>query len=163
MLVTGYCMRFQIDEAVEVLKRTPAALDALLRGHSSAWLNCRKDENSFSPMDVLGHLIFGEITDWIPRARIILECGQSRAFDPFDRRGFAQLIEGKSIAELLDQFAELRARNIEMLGTFALDREKLDLAGLHPELGSVTMRELLATWVVHDLGHIAQVDRKSVV
>ncbi|HEV2690726.1 MAG TPA: DinB family protein [Bryobacteraceae bacterium] len=152
-------MRFQIPEAIAILERTPRVVDALLRDQSSAWLDARIDPASFSPIDVLGHLIFGEITDWIPRVRIILECQQSRAFDPFDRRGFAPLIEGKPVDELLRQFAALRDKNIEALHTFALDDAKLDLPGTHPELGSVTLRQLLATWVVHDLNHIAQLMR----
>ena len=152
-------MQFQIPEAVQVLERTPAVMDALLRGQSPAWLNARIDPDSFTPVDVLGHLIFGELTDWIPRARIILEHRDSRPFDPFDRRGFAPLIENKPIAELLDQFAELRRKNVYFLHSFALDNAKLDLPGQHPGLGRVTMRQLLATWAVHDLNHIDQVLR----
>lgn len=152
-------MRFEIAEAVELLERTPRVLDAMLRGLSPVWLNARIDAGSFSPIDVLGHFIFGEMTDWIPRVRIILECQNSRAFDPFDRRGFSSLIENKSVADLLAQFADLRATNIKQLRSFALDETKLDLPGLHPELGSVTMRQLLATWVVHDLNHLNQVTR----
>lgn len=152
-------MRFLINEAVSVLERTPTVMDALLRDQSSAWLDSRIEPNAFSPRDVLGHLIFGEMTDWIPRARLILECQASRPFEPFDRRGFIPLIEGKSIDELLRQFSVLRNKNIETLKSLALDDQKLDLPGLHPELGGVTMRQLLATWVVHDLNHIAQVMR----
>lgn len=152
-------MQFQISEAVQILERTPAAMSAVLGGNSPVWLNCRIDASSFSPLDVLGHLIFGELTDWIPRARLILECGNTRAFDPFDRRGFAPLIEGKTIAELLSQFGELRRKNIAELLSFSLGDRELDLSGLHPQLGEVNMRQLLATWVVHDLGHMAQVMR----
>jgi hypothetical protein len=152
-------MRFQISEAVEVLERTPAVMDALLRGKSFAWLNCRIDPGAFSPIDVLGHLIFGEMTDWIPRTQIILEYQKSRPFEPFDRFGFAPMIQDKSIDELLRQFAELRGKSLEALHSFGLDDEKLDLPGLHPELGEVTLRQLLAAWVVHDLGHIAQLMR----
>jgi hypothetical protein len=152
-------MQFEIGEAVQILEQTPAVLDALLRGKSQAWLNCRLDPASFSPIDVLGHLIFAEMTDWIPRARIILEHQDSRAFDPFDRRGFGPLIEGKQVEELLGQFAGLRSASLETLQAFALNGEKLDLPGLHPELGGVTLRQLIATWVVHDLGHIAQLMR----
>lgn len=152
-------MRFEINEAVQALERTPAVLDALLRGKSSAWLNCRVNPTTFSPIDVLGHLIFAEMTDWIPRARIILEHQKSRAFDPFDRRGFGPLIQNKSIEQLLNEFARLRSQSLQTLQTLALDDDKLNLEGLHPELGSVTLRQLLATWVVHDLGHIAQLMR----
>lgn len=152
-------MQFEISEAVQILEETPAALNALLRGKSEAWLNCRLDPASFSPIDVLGHLIFGEMTDWIPRARMILDYQDSRAFEPFDRHGFGPLIEGKPVEELLGQFAGLRRANLETLRSFALNDEKLGLAGLHPELGGVTLRQLIATWVVHDLGHIAQLMR----
>jgi len=148
-----------MDEAVAILERTPTVMNALLRGQPAAWLGCRIEADSFSPIDVLGHLIFGEITDWIPRARTILEHGTSRAFEPFDRRGFVALIEGRTTDELLREFAELRAQNLEVLRSLALDEEKLDLRGLHPELGEVAMSQLLATWVAHDLGHIDQVMR----
>ena len=148
-----------MNEAIAILERTPAVMDALLRDQAPAWLNCRIDADAFSPIDVLGHLIFGEMTDWIPRARMILDHGTSRAFEPFDRRGFVPLIEGKPVGELLHQFGELRAKNMEALRALALDEERLDLRGLHPALGEVTMRELLATWVAHDLGHLDQVMR----
>jgi hypothetical protein len=134
-------------------------MEALLRDQSPAWLNARIDAGSFSPIDVLGHLIFGEMDDWIPRARRILEHQDARAFDPFDRRGFTSLIEGKGVGELLDQFAVLRRQNLETLRSLGLDEGKLDLPGLHPALGGVTMRQLLATWVVHDVNHINQVMR----
>lgn len=152
-------MEFDLKEAFDVLERTPDVLKSLLEGQSSRWLNCRIEPNSFSPIDVLGHLIYGEIADWIPRARIILECQDSRAFEPFDRLGGASIVKGKSVNSLLDQFADLREKNIEKLDEFDLAEPQLDLRGLHPELGPVTMRNLLATWVVHDLGHIAQLMR----
>src|ERR1700733_7509801 len=152
-------MQFRISEAVEVLERTPGVMDALLRGKSPAWLHCRKDPSSFSPLDVLGHLIHGEMTDWIPRIRIILECQDRRGFDPFDRFGFQFMIAGKTVEELLSEFAELRKRSLETLRELVVSEQQLGLSGLHPELGSVTMSNLLATWVVHDLGHIAQVVR----
>jgi hypothetical protein len=133
----------------------------VLRGRPEAWLNCRMGPETFSPVDVLGHLIFGEITDWMPRAEIILKCGESRTFDPFDRFGFASLIGDRSIDVLLAEFAELRAKNLVALEALGLDEGALDLTGMHPDpsLGRVTMRNLLATWVVHDLGHIAQIMR----
>jgi hypothetical protein len=154
-------MEFQLDQATEVLQRTPAVLDALLRGKSEAWLNCRIGPGTFSPVDVLGHLISGEMTDWMPRAEIILKCGEGRAFDPFDRFGFAPLLHGRSVDELLTQFAELRAKSLAALEALRLDDRALDLTGMHPDpaLGRVTMKNLLATWVVHDLGHIAQIMR----
>lgn len=152
-------MKLQLQDAMEALERTPAVLDSLLRGRSASWLECRERADAFSPTDVLGHLIFGEMTDWIPRARLILECRDSRPFDPFDRRGFAGLIAGKRVGELLDRFAGLRAANLQALRGFGLDESSLALPGLHPDLGKVTLGNLIATWAVHDLGHIAQIVR----
>lgn len=132
---------------------------ALLGGKSAAWLDCRPEPDAFSPLDVLGHLIFADMTDWIPRARIILERQNSRHFEPFDRRGFAPILEGRSVEELLDRFAAVRSEAVRTLESFDLDERQLDLPGLHPDLGQVTLRQLIATWVVHDLGHLAQVAR----
>jgi hypothetical protein len=150
-------MQFQLDKGIEVLTKTPDVLSALLRGKSAAWLNARKTPESFSAMDVLGHLMHGEITDWIPRVRMILEHGDARAFEPFDRFGFQTLIAGKSVDALLDEFAELRRQSLDALVEFGVREEQLALPGRHPELGAVTLGNLLATWVVHDLGHIAQI------
>ena len=152
-------MKFQLDEALAMLDRAPRVFDTLLRNQSADWLNSRIDPKAFSPMDVLGHVMFAEIEDWIPRARRIFEFQDSRPFDPFDRRGFNPLLEGKSVDELLQEFAELRRKNIQTLRSFELDEVKLDLPGRHPELGAVTMRQLLATWVVHDWNHIDQILR----
>jgi len=152
-------MQFALKDAFDILERTPDVLESLLSDQSESWLNCRIEPGSFSPVDILGHLIYGELTDWIPRARIILQYQESRPFDPFDRFGFAPLIQGKSVDRLLDQFASLREKNLETLDEFDLGERELDLRGMHPELGPVTMRNLLATWVAHDLGHIAQIMR----
>ena len=152
-------MQFRLDHAIEVLSGTPAAVDALLRGKSAVWLNCRKAKGTFSPTDVLGHLIFGEMTDWIPRARQILEGRGDTPFEPFDRRGHEAMIRGRAIGELLDRFAALRRQNLATLHEFALDDRKLGMTGTHPDLGPVTLRHLIATWAVHDLGHIAQIMR----
>jgi len=152
-------MPFQMDEAISVLSRTPATLDALLRDHSDAWLHCREAPGTFSPMEVLGHLVYAELTDWMPRARIILECGESRPFDPFDRRGGDALVRGFRAAQVLDQFARLRDGNLKELAGLNLDGERLRATGMHPELGRVTLENLLATWVAHDLGHISQIVR----
>ncbi|HLK69481.1 MAG TPA: DinB family protein [Bryobacteraceae bacterium] len=152
-------MRFQLDEAIAVLTRTPKVLDAMFRGQTPAWLNCREAPETFSPLDVLGHLLAGEATDWIPRAKIILECGESRAFDPFDRFGFGDLLANRTVEEVLGQFAEARSANLDSLRALDLDDSKLELLGLHPELGRVNLRQLLATWVVHDLSHLAQIGR----
>ena len=152
-------MEFQLAQAVEVLERTPPALSGLLHGVSDVWLNAREGPDTFSTIDVLGHLIYGEQTDWIPRARIIRECGETKAFEPFDRCGFASIIEGQSVDSLLSQFAESRRQNLQALSQLGLDETLLDSTGTHPELGRVTMRQLIATWVAHDLGHIAQIVR----
>jgi len=132
-------------------------MDSLLRGKSSFWLNCRKAPSAFSPVDVLGHLIWGEMTDWIPRVRMILEYQETKAFEPFDRFDFQPLIAGKPVEEILDQFAELRGNSVGTLRDLGICEPQLELRGLHPELGPVTLRSLIATWAVHDLGHIAQV------
>jgi hypothetical protein len=146
-----------VRQAIEVLTQTPDVLSALLRGKSADWLNARKTPESFSPLDVLGHLMHGEMTDWIPRVRIILEHRDSKAFEPFDRFGFHALIARKRVDELLDEFAELRRQSLEALRELGIEEAQLDLRGMHPELGPVTLRNLLASWVLHDLSHIAQV------
>jgi DinB family protein len=152
-------MNLRLDEIVEVLGRTPSTLRALLAPLADPWLRCDEGPGTFSPRDVLGHLIFGEETDWIPRARIILEHGESRPFDPFDRFGFKERSVGLTVAELLDRFEALRQRNLAELESLRLDRADLERKGRHPELGSVTLGQLLATWVAHDLDHVSQVAR----
>jgi hypothetical protein len=149
-------MDFHIAEAIQILERTPASISALLAGLSDPWLHASEGPGTFSPIDVLGHLILSEQTDWIPRAKIILESGESRPFDPFDRFGFQPIIEGRAVGELLVQFATLREQNLTELRGISPD---LDLTGTHPGLGRVTMRQLIAAWAVHDLGHIAQITR----
>jgi len=150
-------MQLQIDQAVEVLTQTPAVLDALLRGKSPAWLNSRTAPEAFSPIDVIGHLMHAEKTDWIPRIQIILDHQDTKAFEPFDRFAFQPLIAGKSVEELLAEFAELRRQSLQTLRELNLQPRQLTLPGLHPELGPVTLANLLASWVVHDLGHISQI------
>lgn len=150
-------MKFQMDQALEVLTQTPAVMSALLKGKSAAWLNAKKAPESFSPLDVLGHLMHAEMTDWIPRARIILEHQDTKAFEPFDRFAFKALIDGKTVDKSLDEFAVLRRQSVQTLRDLGVGETQLDLPGKHPELGPVTLRNLLATWVLHDLGHIAQV------
>jgi hypothetical protein len=152
-------MEFDLPTALAVLERTPATFRALLGGLPGAWTEPNEGPETFSAFDNLGHLIHGERTDWIPRARIILAQGASRRFEPFDR--FAQYREsaGKSVAQLLDEFERLRAENLETLRGWSLSERELALEGEHPELGRVTLRQLLATWVAHDLGHLAQTAR----
>jgi hypothetical protein len=150
---------FALEEAVAILAHTPATLDALLRGLPESWITANEGDKTWSPFDVVGHLIHGERTDWIPRARIILEHGDARPFDKFDR--FAQLTVSKerALPALLDEFASLRRQNLQELETLTLTDADLDRRGRHPELGVVTLRQLLATWVAHDLDHIVQISR----
>jgi hypothetical protein len=152
-------MQFSIEETIALLSRTPAVLDRLLRDLPEDWLKGNEGPETWSPYDVVGHLIHGERTDWIPRARIILEHGESRPFDPFDRVAMFRESQGKSIAQLLDEFAALRAKNLRALETMRLDSERLAKTGTHPGLGRVTLEQLLATWITHDLDHIAQIAR----
>lgn len=152
-------MEFELIEGMAVLERTPATLRAMLGGLPPAWTDATEGPDTWSPYVVVGHLIHGERTDWIPRAQIILAQGASRRFTPYDR--FAQFREsqGKTLAQLLDEFAELRAANVAMLRGWQLTGAQLALEGEHPEFGAVTLGQLLATWVAHDLGHIVQVAR----
>jgi len=150
-------MQFRMTEGLEVLQQTPAVLDALLRGKSQTWLNTRNTADAFSPVDVLGHLIHGERTDWIPRTRIMLVHQDRQAFEPFDRFGFQDLIAGKTIDALLEDFAQARHQSLAALHSFKLTEAQFALPGLHPELGPVTLGNHLANWVVHDLGHITQI------
>jgi hypothetical protein len=152
-------MQFQLAHSFEVLERTPATFRALLDGLPEAWTAPNEGPETFSAYDNLGHLIHGERTDWIPRARIILAQGEDRRFEPYDRFAQYQESRGKSVAELLDEFALLRADNLIALRGWQLSDRELALEGEHPELGTVTLRQLLATWVAHDLGHVAQTAR----
>jgi DinB family protein len=148
-----------VEEAAAVLARTPGALDALLRGLPDDWIGANEGGETWSPFDVVGHLIHGEKTDWMPRVRIILEHGETRPFDKFDR--FAQLAasEGRSLGSLLEEFAALRDENVRQLLGLQLSEADLGRRGRHPELGGVTLRQLLATWVAHDLDHVVQISR----
>jgi hypothetical protein len=152
-------MDFELTHATAILRRTPATLNSLLRDLPDPWLVQNEGPETWSPYDVMGHLIHGEETDWIPRAKIILEHGETRAFEPFNRVAMFEEPKRKSITELLDTFAELRAENLRELESLNLTTELLDKRGRHPEFGVVTLRQLLSTWVVHDLGHIRQVVR----
>jgi hypothetical protein len=152
-------MDFDLALSTDVLQRTPTTLRALLDGLDEPWVRGTEGPDTFSPFDVVGHLIDGEETDWIPRARIILSRGPSLRFDPYDRfRHFARNAD-RWLTSLLDEFARLRAANLALLGTWKVTARELDLPGEHPSLGRVTLRQLLGAWVVHDLGHLAQVAR----
>ena len=152
-------MDFDVTAGAAILERTPEALRAMLSGLPAAWTDANEGPDTWSAYDVVGHLIHGERTDWIARGEIILAQGPERRFTPFDR--FAQFEEsrGKSLAELLDEFARLRSANLATLASWKLTDAMLTLEGEHPALGRVTMAELLSTWVAHDLGHIAQIAR----
>jgi hypothetical protein len=154
---------FNLPEAVAILTRTPPALDALLRGLPDIWIHSNEGRNqdekdTWSPFDIVGHLIVGERTDWMPRVRIILNHGEARAFDPFDR--FAQQkSQAKSLDQLLDEFAQLRKESLVGLRELNLQPEDFTRRGKHPELGTVTLSQLIATWAVHDLTHLHQLAR----
>jgi hypothetical protein len=152
---------FSLAEAIAVLTRTPVTLKALLRGLPDIWVRGNEGKDTWNAFDIVGHLIVAERTDWMPRVRILLENGEARPFDPFDR--FAQLKEGqdKSLAidQPLDEFARLRRENLAALQALNLQHEDLTRRGRHPALGVVTLSELLATWAVHDLTHVHQLSR----
>lgn len=150
---------FTLPEATALLARTPKTLDAWLRDLPEGWLTGNEGGESWSPIDVLGHLIHGERTDWLPRVRRILDFGNTQAFDKFDRFAQFREFQGLSVPELLDEFARARANNLRELEALKIDEAILDKPGLHPELGPVTLRQLLATWVAHDLDHVVQIAR----
>ena len=152
-------MDFSLDAGLDVLTRTPATLRTMLGGIGSAWSGGNEGPETWSPQDVVGHLIHGEENDWIPRATIILSKGESQAFEPFDRFAQGRRFAGWSLERLLDRFAELRVGSLETLRGWHLKPEQLALRGRHPDFGPVTLSQLLATWVVHDLGHVAQISR----
>jgi DinB superfamily len=152
-------MNFTLREALPVLRRTPTVLRSLLSDLPAPWTGGTEGPETWSPFDIVGHLIHGERTDWIVRTEILLTHGESRAFTPFDRFAQFEASRGKTLHELLDTFAQLRAGNLVRLESLGLTADDLDRRGLHPELGPCTLGELLATWVVHDLSHIAQIAR----
>jgi hypothetical protein len=152
-------MNHNLQYTVSLLSRTPAALNALLRDLPEAWTRSNEGGKTWSAFDVLGHLIHAERTDWMPRVKRILEAGESQSFEPFDRFAQERASQGKSLPELLDEFGRVRAQNLHELRALSLKPEDLARRGRHPELGSVTLAELLATWAAHDLTHLHQVSR----
>jgi hypothetical protein len=150
---------FNLSDAVALLTRTPESLDALLRGLPDIWVLRDEGEDTWSAFDIVGHLIVGERTDWMTRIRILLEYGEARPFDRFDRLAQFKESQGKSLDELLDEFASLRRDNLESLKTLNLQPQDFARQGTHPQLGLVTLSELIATWAVHDLTHLHQLSR----
>jgi len=150
-------MRYQIDQAVAILRRTPETLTALLRGLPEEWTRSAAGQDTWSAHDVVGHLLHGEETDWSARARIILEEGESHPFESFDRTAMFQKYQGYSLDQLLAAFAQAREKSLKTLAGWRLTPEQLTLKGTHPALGTVTLSQLLATWVAHDLNHIGQI------
>ena len=152
-------MNFTVEKSIEILERTPEVLEAMLKNVSPEWTEKTEGGETWSVFDVLGHLVHGEKTDWIPRIEIILSGKPDKTFEPFDR--FAQFEESKdkSLPQLLDEFKRLREKNIGVLRSKKLTDKNLNEKGIHPALGEVTLAQLLATWTVHDLDHIAQISR----
>jgi hypothetical protein len=152
-------INFNLKEAIEILGRTPSVLTFLLSGLPDGWIYNNEGGESWNPFDIVGHLIHGEKKDWIPRAKIILEYAEKKPFEPFDR--FAQFkdSEGKTLNDLLEEFAKLRNENIDVLNKLNLEENDFNKTGIHPEFGTVTLKQLLSTWVVHDLSHIRQISR----
>jgi hypothetical protein len=152
-------MTHNLNDTVSLLARTPLALNALLRDLPDTWTLRNEGDKTWSAFDVVGHLIHGERADWVPRVKMILEFGETRAFEPFDRWGHEREVKGKSLGQLLDEFARVRAENLDKLRAFNLQPEDLEKRGRHPALGVVTLSQLLATWPMHDMTHLHQISR----
>lgn len=152
-------MKHRLQNTVALLSHTPAALDGLLRGLPDDWTHCNEGEGTFTVVDVVGHLIYADRADWIPRTRMILEHGETRAFEPFDRWGHVQECKDRTLPQLLEKFARVRTGCLDELRALNLKPEQLELRGRHPALGAVTLSNLLATWAAHDLTHLHQVSR----
>lgn len=152
-------MNFDLNKSIEILENTPSTLESLLSGLSDDWIKNNEGEHTWSPYDVVGHLIFGEKTDWLVRIKTVLSNSNNKLFESFDR--FAQLEkdQNKSIQELLEEFKLLRKKNLETLRSLNITQKDYSKTGVHPEFGEVTLEQLISTWVVHDLGHIAQISR----
>ena len=151
--------KFNLADTIALLSRTPATLNVLLRGMPNIWAHSNEGKDTWSAFDIVGHLAAGERSDWMPRLRIILENGEARAFDPFDRFAQSKESQGKSLEQLLDEFARLRKESLTALEALNLQPHVLTRRGTHPALGPVTVSELLATWAVHDLTHLHQLSR----
>ncbi|MDD7887915.1 DinB family protein [Flavivirga sp. 57AJ16] len=152
-------MAYHLKQASEILERTPNTLNAMLSNLSDAWIYTNEGDNTWSVFDIVGHLIHGEKTDWIIRAKMILSDSENKTFESFDRFAQFENSKGKTLQQLLEAFSELRAKNLKALKQLEITESQLDMKATHPELGEVTLKELLATWVAHDLGHMAQIAR----
>jgi DinB superfamily len=152
-------MPHNLDYTISLLTRTPVTLNVLLRDLPEAWTFRNEGESTWRAFDVVGHLISGERTDWMPRVRMILQSGENQTFAPFDRGGHARETQGKSLGQLLDEFARLRSDNLNELRALNLHPADMERRGRHPDFGAVTLSELLATWAVHDLTHLHQISR----
>lgn len=152
-------MNFDLDQAISVLERTPKVLSELLLGLDEVWTLPNEGQDSWSPFDVIGHLLHGEATDWLPRIKLIMSDKVDKTFEPFDRFAQKESSKGKKLDDLLEAFREFRARNLQELKSLNLNESDLDRQGIHPSLGPVVLRQVLATWVAHDLGHIVQISR----
>ncbi|QHI34812.1 hypothetical protein IMCC3317_01560 [Kordia antarctica] len=152
-------MNFELNNSIEILERTPLILESFLSNLSSNWIKNNEGENTWSPYDIIGHLIYGEKTDWIVRAKIIVSQSENKTFESFDR--FAQFKENQNlqISDLIAKFKDLRKSNLQELKSLHITSDKLALKATHPELGEITLQQLISAWVVHDLGHIAQISR----
>lgn len=148
-----------LDDQVALLTRTPAAFDALLRGLPDSWTTRNEGRDTWTATDIVAHLIDGERTDWLPRVRMIRDYGDARTFVPFEMSGYLRERDGKTMAQLLDEFARARSDNLAELRALDLSAQDLQRAGRHPELGPVTLSQLLATWAAHDLTHLHQLSR----
>lgn len=152
-------MQHDLETTTSLLARTPAALNVFLRDLPEHWTFCNEGENTMSPFAVVGHLIYGERVNWIPRSKMILEFGETRTFEPFDRMGHVRESQDKSLEQLLDEFARLRSLNLNELREMKLRPEDMERRGRHPAFGAITLSELLATWAIHDLTHLHQIAR----
>ena len=152
-------MQFKLSEATQILQTTPQSVSAVVGGLPEPWLRLNEGSGTWSCYDVVGHLIHGELTDWIPRARIILDKGEAQTFTPFDRSAQFREDQSRPISALLDQFAFMRAENMKILENLHLAEADMARRGTHPELGTVTLGQLLSSWVVHDLSHLSQIAR----
>ena len=152
-------MDFKLDKAIELLERTPGVIEVLLTGLSPEWIMNNEGNDTWSPYDIIGHLIHGEKTDWIVRMEIIISDNEDKRFQPFDRFAQFEQSKGKTLQQLIDEFKELRKQNIAVLISKNFNESTLNKTGIHPAFGIVTLSQLLSTWVVHDLSHIAQIAR----